>query len=247
MAAQPLREQALRGPLRGHRAVDRQHAAGRAAASVPEARREDLGEVRVAQPDRLGQGPRREGADRGRRGERRGRARADDPRTDLRQHRDLAGDDLLAEGLQAEGGDAGERHARAHAAVEDVRRGDRLLRGLARLQRGGREGPADGRRGLLGLHALPVRQPGQPERPLQRHGAGDPRGARRGHRVRRGARHRRHADGQRAAAEGDVRRRRARSSPRSRCRASRCRGCARSTTASSRRSSTSRCSTGRSS
>ena len=32
------------------------------------------------------------------------------------------------------------------------------------------------------LHALPVRQPGQPERPLQRHGAGDPRGARRGRR-----------------------------------------------------------------
>ena len=30
------------------------------------------------------------------------------------------------------------------------------------------------------LHALPVRQPGQPGRPLQRHGAGDPRRARRG-------------------------------------------------------------------
>ena len=37
------------------------------------------------------------------------------------------------------------------------------------------------------LHALPVRQPGEPERPLQRHGAGDPRRARRGRRVRRRA------------------------------------------------------------
>ena len=40
----------------------------------------------------------------------------------------------------------------------------------------------------LVLHALPVRQPGQPARPLRRHGAGDPRGARRpGRRVRRRA------------------------------------------------------------
>ena len=30
------------------------------------------------------------------------------------------------------------------------------------------------------LHALPVRQPGQPRRPLPRHGGRDPRGARRG-------------------------------------------------------------------
>ena len=32
------------------------------------------------------------------------------------------------------------------------------------------------------LHAVPVREPGQPARALQRHGAGDPRGARRDHR-----------------------------------------------------------------
>ena len=49
------------------------------------------------------------------------------------------------------------------------------------LQRRGRAGARDGRRRLLLLHALPVRQPGQPARPLQRHGARDPRGARRGH------------------------------------------------------------------
>ncbi len=76
----------------------------------------------------------------------RDRARADDPRTDIGQHGHLAGNDLLAEGLQAEGRDAGERHPRAHAAAEDVWRGDPLLRGLARLQRRRRKGPADGRR-----------------------------------------------------------------------------------------------------
>ena len=37
------------------------------------------------------------------------------------------------------------------------------------------------------LHALPVRQRGQPARPLRRHRAGDPRGARRGRRLRRPA------------------------------------------------------------
>jgi hypothetical protein len=40
-------------------AVDRQHAAGRAEAALAEARRAHLGEARVAQPDRVGQGPRR--------------------------------------------------------------------------------------------------------------------------------------------------------------------------------------------
>ena len=37
----------------------------------------------------------------------------------------------------------------------------------------------DGRGRRVLLHALPVRQPGQPRRPLQRHGGRDPRGARR--------------------------------------------------------------------
>ena len=59
-------------------------------------------------------------------------------------------------------------------------------------------GAEDGRRGLLVLHALPVRQPGQPERALQRHRAGDPRGARRDRGVRRRPRHGRDADGRRA-------------------------------------------------
>ena len=116
---------------------------------VAQARRAHLGQARVAQPDRLGQGSRRARADRGRRGEGRDRARADDPRTDLGQHGHLAGDDLLAQGLPAEGGDARERDARAHPAAADVRRGDRLLAGRPGLQRRRRDGAGDGRRGLL--------------------------------------------------------------------------------------------------
>ena len=237
----------MRRSLWGHRAVDRQHAADRAAQLVAKARRAHLGEARVAQPDRLGQGSRGARADRGRRGEGRDRSRADDPRTDLGQHGHLAGDDLLAQGLQAEGRDAGERDARAHAAAADVRRGDRLLAGRPGLQRRGRDGAGDGRRRLVAVHALPVRQPGQPERALQRHRGGDPRRARRDLGVRRRAGHGRHADGQRQAPEGDVRRRREDRRGRADAGRAGAGACARSTTASSRRSSTSRCSTARSS
>ena len=70
MAAESLAEQALRGTLRRHRPGDRPHAAGRAQAPQPQAGRAHLGQARVAQPDRLGQGPRRARADRGRRGAR---------------------------------------------------------------------------------------------------------------------------------------------------------------------------------
>ena len=51
-------------------------------------------------------------------------------------------------------------------------------------------GARDGGRRLLGVHALPVRKPRQPDRALQRHGGGDPRRARRGLGVRRRARYR---------------------------------------------------------
>ena len=54
----------------------RQHAARRAAAALAEGGRPALREARGAEPDRLDQGPRREGDDRGRRGLRRARARA---------------------------------------------------------------------------------------------------------------------------------------------------------------------------
>ena len=59
-----------------------------------------------------------------------------------------------------------------------------------------------GRGRRLVLHALPVRQRGQPGRPLPRHRGRDPRRARRGGGVRRRTRHRRHADGGGAEAEG---------------------------------------------
>ena len=172
-------EPAVRRPLRRHHPGDRQHAAGRAQAPLAEAGRAHLGQARVPQPDGLGQGPRRARADRGRRGEGRDRARPDDPRADLGQHRHLAGDDLLAQGLSAQGRHARQRDARAHPAAADVRRRDRLLARRPGLQRRRRDGAGDGRGRRLVLHALPVRQPGEPARALQRHGARDPRGARR--------------------------------------------------------------------
>ena len=68
--------------------------------------------------------------------------------------------------------------------LRDVRRRDRLLRGRQGLQRRRRAGARHGREGRVVLHALPVRQPGQPDRALQRDRARDPRGARRGRGVR---------------------------------------------------------------
>ena len=159
-------------------------------AAEPEARGADLGEARVAQPDRLGQGSRRAGADRGRRGEGPDRPAPDAARAHLGQHRDLAGDDLRLQGLPAEGRDAGERHARANRAAAHVRRRDRLLGGLQGVQRGRRAGARHGRARPVVLHALPVRQRGQSGRALQRHRARDPRGARRDQRVRRRPRNR---------------------------------------------------------
>ena len=52
------------------------------------------------------------------------------------------------------------------------------------------------------LHAIPVRQRGQPARPLRGHRGRDPRRARRGRRLCRRAGHRRHADGQRSPSQG---------------------------------------------
>ena len=110
-------QQTLRGALRQHRRVDRQHAAGRAAAPLAEARGPDLRQARGPQPDRLGQGPGRQVDDRGGRGRGADRAGPDDPRADLRQHRHLAGDDLPPQGLPAEGRDARQRHRGAHPAA----------------------------------------------------------------------------------------------------------------------------------
>ena len=59
--------------------------------------------------------------------------------------------------------------------------------GAEGLERVGRAGARHGRRRRLVLHALPVRQRGEPRRALQRHGGRDPRRARLGRRVRRPA------------------------------------------------------------
>ncbi len=129
---------------------------------LTEAGRAPLGQARVCQPHGVGEGPCRSRADRGRRGEGRDPPRPDDPRADFGQHRHLARDDLLAQGLQAQGRHAGQRDARADAAAADVRRGDRLLARPPGSNGAGRAGAEDGRRGLVVLHAVPVRQPGQP-------------------------------------------------------------------------------------
>ena len=118
-------------------------------AALAQARRPHLREARGLQPDRLGQGPRGALDDRGRRGAGRDRARPDDPRADLGQHRHLAGDDLLAQGLPAQGRDARQRDRGAHPAPAHVRRGDRLLARRAGLQRRRGDGARDGRGRLV--------------------------------------------------------------------------------------------------
>ena len=112
--------------------------------------------------------------------------------------------------------------ARAGRAAAHVRRRDRLLAREPGLERRRRDGALDGRARPVGVHAVPVRQPGQPGRALLRHRARDPRpGARRrGRRLRRRPRHRRHADGLRAGACARPTRT-CRSSPPSRSRATR--------------------------
>src|ERR1700730_10940765 len=79
----------LRRALLGHRSVDRQHADRRAPPPRAPARNAELPEARGPQPDRLGQGPRRQVDDRVRGSRRSDRAWTDDPRTHLREHGNL--------------------------------------------------------------------------------------------------------------------------------------------------------------
>ena len=200
-----LEEPPLRGALRGHRPGDRQHAARRAQALLAQARRAHLGQARVAQPDRVDQGPRRaldDRARRGRRGDPPGPGRSSSPRRATPASRSRSS---AAARATRQGRHAGQRDARAHAAAAHVRGRHRVLAGREGLQRRRRDGARDGGGGLELLHALPVRQPGQPARPLQRHGARDPRGARRDVRLRGRPRDGRHADGQRPAPQGGAR------------------------------------------
>ena len=134
-----------------------------------------VGQAGGPQPDRLDQGPRGAGDDRGGRGGRPAHARLHDPRADVGQHRYLAGDGRQAQGLRHGLRDAGEHLRGAAAAAGDVRRADHLLAGGRWLEPGRRDGQAT-RRGEPRLgDALPVRQPGQRPGALRRHRPRDPR------------------------------------------------------------------------
>ena len=98
-------------------------------------------------------------------------------------------------GLQADVRDAGERDARAAAAARALRRDDRRVAGRRGLERRGPARAGDrGRRRPL-RDALPVRERGEPARPLRGHGRRDRARPAARRRPRRRARHRRHADG----------------------------------------------------
>ena len=141
-------------------------------------------------------------------------------RADERQHRHLARADREAQGLPAHLRDARERDRGAAAPAAPLRRDDRRLARRPGLERRG-EARARARRARPALlHAVPVREPGEPARPLRGHRRGDRGGARPRRRARRRPRHRRHAHGHRR--RGCARASPTSSSPRrSRCRATR--------------------------
>ena len=127
--------------------------------------------------------------------------------------------------------------------LQALRRGDRRVAGRGGLERRRSPRPRARRARAEVLHAVPVRERGEPARALRGHRRGDRRGARPRRRARRGPRHRRHADGHRRA-PARVASPTSSSPPPSRCRATPSWACARSRTATCRRSSTSRSSTG---
>ena len=87
--------------------------AARGAPTSRPAGRSPLREARGREPDRLGEGPRREGDGRGRGGARRARARPRADRADEREHRHLARARREAQGLQADVRGSRERHRRS--------------------------------------------------------------------------------------------------------------------------------------
>ena len=128
-----------RARARGRAVAPRRGRTARRSSSCPRTRaarrRAALREARGPEPDRLDQGPRREGDGRGRGGARRARARPRAPRADERQHGHLARARGEAQGLRAHVRRPGERDARAAAAARALRRDDRDLARLAGLER----------------------------------------------------------------------------------------------------------------
>ena len=169
-----------------------------------DAGRRAVGQVRVHEPGRVGQGSRRLPDDPRRHPHRRAQARTDDHRLDQRQHRRR----LLAHRRRARlprhAGDARQRLVGAAQDHPGLRHQAGLLRSDGGVRRRDSAVPQDGR-GQPGpiLLPRPVLEPVEPARPLQLDRARDlgaDRGAR--HPLRHRHRHDRHGDGHRAAAEG---------------------------------------------
>ena len=120
-------------------------------------------------------------------------------RADERQHRHLARAGRAPPGLPAHLRDARQRDRGAPPPAAPLRRRDRREPGRGRLERRRAPGAGARRAGAALPDALPVRERGQPTRPLRGHGRRDRRGARPRGRAGRRPRHRRHADGRRTA------------------------------------------------
>ena len=131
----------------------------------------------------------------------------DDPRTVVGQHRHRARAGREAARLLAARRDAGERVGRAPAAARDLRRRDHAVAGRGGQQRRDPHGREDRGRPTRLRAAVPVRQPREPARALRGDRSGDPARLPRGRRVRRRARHERHADGRGSVPQGTEARR----------------------------------------
>ena len=118
-----------------------------------------------------------------------------DPRADVGQHRHRARDDRPAQGLPRGPRDARQRHERAPADGGALRGGGHRLARSARLEWRDRAGQAPHLEGRAVRDALPVRQPGQPARPLRDDWPRDRRRLSRDRRLRRRPRHVRDPDG----------------------------------------------------
>ena len=197
----------------GRRLSARSHrldAARRAEANGPARVRSPVREARGPEPDGLDQGPDRAGDDRRRRSLRRARTGTATARADERQHGNLARARREAARLSAHLRHARERHGGAPSPAPALRRRDRRLPVRGRLERGGQaRARAVGARRVV-LHAVPVRERGQPARALRRHRRRDRGRARPRRRARRRSRDRRDAHGRRAS--GSARRSRTSSS-----------------------------------